>query len=70
MSLRAFIQSHHQEIIREFASFATTLIPPGAILTDVTSIGTNFNLADLTQARNLNPPRRHRTRRASTTTRS
>ena len=34
MSLRAFIQSHHQEIIREFASFATTLIPPGAILTE------------------------------------
>ena len=30
MSLSGFIRSHHEEILREFALFARTLMPPGA----------------------------------------
>lgn len=34
MSLPEFIRGHHEEIIREFAAFAKTLIPPGVEMTD------------------------------------
>ena len=34
MSLPEFIRAHHEEIIREFAAFAKTLMPPGAGMTD------------------------------------
>jgi signal transduction histidine kinase len=34
MSLRTFIRGHHEEIIREFAAFAKTLMPPGADMTE------------------------------------
>jgi signal transduction histidine kinase len=34
MSLSAFISSHHEEIIREFAAFARTLMPPGADMSE------------------------------------
>ena len=34
MSLPEFIRGHHEEIIREFAAFAKTLMPPGAEMTD------------------------------------
>ena len=34
MSLPAFIRHNHEEIIREFAAFAKTLMPPGADMTD------------------------------------
>jgi signal transduction histidine kinase len=34
MSLRDFILGHREEIIREFAAFAKTLMPPGAAMTD------------------------------------
>ncbi len=35
MSLSAFIRSHHEEIISEFALFAKTLMPPGPEMTEV-----------------------------------
>lgn len=35
MSLSAFIRAHEEEIIREFAVFAKTLMPPGADMTEV-----------------------------------
>jgi signal transduction histidine kinase len=34
MSLRVFILNHHEEIIREFAAFAKTLMPAGAAMSD------------------------------------
>jgi signal transduction histidine kinase len=34
MSLSAFIRDHHDEIIREFAAFARTLMPPGADMSE------------------------------------
>jgi signal transduction histidine kinase len=34
MSLRAFIRGHHEQIIREFAVFAKTLMPPGVAMSD------------------------------------
>ena len=34
MSLSAFIRTHHEEIISEFAAFAKTLMPPGADMTE------------------------------------
>jgi signal transduction histidine kinase len=34
MSLRAFIGDHHEDIIREFAVFARTLMPSGAAMTE------------------------------------
>jgi signal transduction histidine kinase len=34
MSLPEFIHLHHEEIIREFAAFAKTLMPPGANMSD------------------------------------
>jgi signal transduction histidine kinase len=34
MALRAFIRDHQEEIIREFAVFAKTLMPPGAEMTE------------------------------------
>ena len=34
MSLSAFIDDHHEEIIREFAVFAKTLMPPGAAMSE------------------------------------
>ena len=34
MSLPEFIRTHHEEIIREFAAFAKTLMPPGVEMTD------------------------------------
>jgi hypothetical protein len=34
MSLSAFIDDSHQEIIREFAAFAKTLMPPGTTMSD------------------------------------
>src|SRR3712207_5445029 len=34
MSLPEFIRGHHEEIIREFAAFAKTLMPPGTEMTD------------------------------------
>jgi signal transduction histidine kinase len=34
MSLSVFIQNHHEEIIREFAVFAKTLMPPGAAMSE------------------------------------
>jgi hypothetical protein len=34
MSLSAFIGRHHEEIIREFAAFARTLMPPGADMSE------------------------------------
>src|SRR5512132_2024394 len=34
MSLSAFIRGHHEEIIREFAAFAKTLMPAGADMTE------------------------------------
>jgi hypothetical protein len=34
VSLRDFIQRHHEEIIVEFAAFAKTLMPPGTMMTD------------------------------------
>jgi signal transduction histidine kinase len=34
MSLRAFIDDHHEEIISEFAIFAKTLMPPGMDMTE------------------------------------
>lgn len=34
MSLPEFIRGHHEEIIREFAAFAKTLMAPGADMTD------------------------------------
>jgi signal transduction histidine kinase len=34
MSLPEFIGAHHEEIIREFAAFAKTLMPPGVEMTD------------------------------------
>jgi signal transduction histidine kinase len=35
MSLSAFVEQHHREIIGEFATFARTLMPPGADMTEV-----------------------------------
>jgi len=35
MSLRAFIQDHHEEIVSEFAVFAKTVMPAGADMTEV-----------------------------------
>src|SRR5712672_493343 len=34
MSLSAFIHNHHEEIIRQFAVFATTLMPAGAAMSE------------------------------------
>lgn len=34
MSLPEFLRTHHEEIIREFAAFAKTLMPPGVEMTD------------------------------------
>lgn len=34
LSLSAFIRTHHEEIIVEFASFAKTLMPEGAVMSD------------------------------------
>jgi signal transduction histidine kinase len=34
VSLRDFIQRHHEDIIVEFAAFAKTLMPPGTMMTD------------------------------------
>jgi signal transduction histidine kinase len=34
MSLPEFIRGHHEELIREFAAYAKTLMPPGAAMTD------------------------------------
>ncbi|MFN2447463.1 MAG: hypothetical protein ABR606_18000 [Vicinamibacterales bacterium] len=34
MSLSAFIRGHHEEIIREFAVFAKTVMPPGTDMTE------------------------------------
>lgn len=34
MFLHDFIRTHHEDIIREFAAFAMTLMPPGAVMTD------------------------------------
>jgi signal transduction histidine kinase len=34
MSFAEFIRAHHEEIIREFAAFAKTLMPPGVEMTD------------------------------------
>jgi hypothetical protein len=34
MSLSGFIRGHHEEIIREFALFARTLMPPGSDVTE------------------------------------
>ena len=34
MSLSTFIRSHHDEIIDEFAIFAQTLMPPGAVMNE------------------------------------
>ncbi len=34
MSLSRFIHDHHEEIIREFATFAGTLMPAGASMSD------------------------------------
>jgi signal transduction histidine kinase len=34
MSLPGFIRGHYEEIIREFAAYAKTLMPPGAAMTD------------------------------------
>jgi signal transduction histidine kinase len=34
MSLTEFIRGHHEEIIRDFAAYAKTLMPPGAEMTD------------------------------------
>lgn len=34
MSLPEFIRTHHEEIIRDFAAFAKTLMPPGVKMTD------------------------------------
>ncbi len=34
MSLPRFIRGHYEEIIREFAAYAKTLMPPGAAMTD------------------------------------
>ncbi len=34
MPLSAFIRTHHEEIISEFANFPKTLMPPGIEMTD------------------------------------
>jgi signal transduction histidine kinase len=34
MSLTAFIRGHHEEIVREFAVFAKTLMPPGVAMSE------------------------------------
>ena len=34
MSLSEFIRNHHEEIISAFSAFATTLMPPGAVMTE------------------------------------
>jgi signal transduction histidine kinase len=34
MSLSAFINEHHEEIIQEFAAFAHTLMPPGTVMSE------------------------------------
>ena len=39
MSLTAFIHSHHEEIISEFAAFAKTLMPPGVEMTTLRMCG-------------------------------
>jgi hypothetical protein len=32
MALAAFVHAHHEEIIQEFATFAATLMPSGAVM--------------------------------------
>lgn len=34
MSLSAYIRDHHEEIVREFAAFARTLMPPGVDMSE------------------------------------
>lgn len=34
MTLRQFIEDHHEDVIRQFATFARTLMPPGSDMSD------------------------------------